>query len=334
MKIKITKIPNNKKAFGGWNNTHGGDFSNGVIQINSGGLHSTNPYDGVQMGVDNQGIPNLVEQGEVVWNDYVFSNRLKPSKEMKKKNKYKGDTFADIAKEIQKESEERPNDWISRNGLDAGLSRLAILQEGIRERKSGNKFDKGGKLNPYSNYTTLTDDSFYTPEYMNFWNWINNNRSDSRAQRWLNRINSEEFGTVGGNIFNFDDIVRLAHDYKRGPVHNAFALAAKEFTDSTDNPDNWKNKIKFRPGNSGLFPEDLEELRNIKPTTTTATPTKAIEESIDTSWKYSPLRYAPIIGNGLAVFSDLFSDPDYGAADRVASMKVNPALIEYSPVGQ
>ena len=169
---------------------------------------------------------------------------------------------------------------------------------------------------------------------MNFWNWINNNRSDSRAQRWLNRINSEEFGTVGGNIFNFDDIVRLAHDYKRGPVHNAFALAAKEFTDSTDNPDNWKNKIKFRPGNSGLFPEDLEELRNIKPTTTTATPTKAIEESIDTSWKYSPLRYAPIIGNGLAVFSDLFSDPDYSAANRVASIEVNPALVEYSPVGQ
>ena len=323
-----------KHADGGPLLTQGGIWSNGVTFIDNGGTHEQNPYDGVQMGVDNQGIPNLVEQGEVVWNDYVFSNRLKPSKEMKRKNKYKGDTFADIAKEIQKESEERPNDWISRNGLDAGLSRLAILQEGIRERKSGNKFDKGGKLNPYSNYTTLTDDSFYTPEYMNFWNWINNNRSDSRAQRWLNRINSEEFGTVGGNIFNFDDIVRLAHDYKRGPVHNAFALAAKEFTDSTDNPDNWKNKIKFRPGNSGLFPEDLEELRNIKPTTTTATPTKAIEESIDTSWKYSPLRYAPIIGNGLAVFSDLFSDPDYSAADRVASMKVNPALIEYSPVGQ
>lgn len=322
-----------KHADGGPLLTQGGIFSNGVIQINEGGTHSENPFEGVQMGVDNQGIPNLVEQGEVVWNDYVFSNRLKPSKEMKKKNKYKGDTFADIAKEIQKESEERPNDWISKNGLDAGLSRLAALQEGIRERKSGNKFDKGGKLNPYSNYTTLTDDSFYTPEYMNFWNWINNNRTDSKAQRWLDRINNEEFGTVGGNIFNFDDIVRLAHDYKRGPVHNAFALAAKEFTNSADNPDNWRNKIKFRPDNSELFPEDLEELRNIKPTTT-ITPAKSAEESVDTSWKYSPLRYAPIIGNGLAVFSDLFSDPDYSAADRVASVEVNPALVEYSPVGQ
>ena len=317
-------------------NTHGGVFSNGVIQINEGGTHSENPFEGVQMGVDNQGIPNLVEEGEVVWNDYVFSNRLKPSKEMKKKNKYKGTTFADIAKNIQKESEERPNDWISNNGLEAGLSKLAALQEGIRERKAGNKFDKGGKLNPYSNYTTLTDDSFYTPEYMNFWNWINNNRSDSRAQRWLNRINSEEFGTVGGNIFNFDDIVRLAHDYKKGPVHNAFALAAREFANSDDNPNNNRNNLRFTPDNWELLPEDLEELRGIKldspkldsPKTDNTT------DTVDTSWEYSPLRYAPIVGNGLAVLSDIFSKPDYSAANMIADVPINPAITKYNPVGE
>lgn len=329
-----------KHADGGPLLTQGGIWSNGVTFIDNGGTHEQNPYDGVQMGVDNQGIPNLVEEGEVVWNDYVFSNRLKPRKEMKKKNKYKGNTFADIAKEIQRESEERPNDPISKNGLEAGLSRLVSLQEGIRQQRKGNKFDEGGKLNPYSNYTTLTDDSFYTPEYMNFWNWINNNRSDSRAQRWLDRINNEEFGTVGGNIFNFDDIVRLAHDYKKGPVHNAFALAAKEFTSSEDNPNNWRNKLKFRPDNSELFPEDLEELRRIKIgspddiTPNNASPTGIVEEGVDTSWEYSPLRYAPIVGNSLAVLSDVFSEPDYTAADRVAGVEVNPALVKYSPVGQ
>lgn len=321
-----------KHAYGGPLLTQGGIWSNGVTFIDNGGTHEQNPYDGVQMGVDNQGIPNLVEQGEVVWNDYVFSNRLKPSKEMKKKNKYKGDTFADIAKEIQKESEERPNDWISNNGLEAGLSKLAALQEGIRERKERrNMYPDGGRLNTYSNYTDLTDDSFYTPEYMNFWNWINNNRSDSRAQRWLDRINSEEFGTVGGNIFNFDDIVRLAHDYKRGPVHNAFALAAREFTNSDDNPNNNRNNLRFTPDNWELLPEDLEELRDIKldsPKTDNTT------DTVDTSWKYSPLRYAPIVGNGLAVLSDVFSEPDYNAADRVAGVEVNPALVKYSPVGQ
>ena len=321
-----------KHADGGPLLTQGGIWSNGITFIDNGGTHEQNPYDGVQMGVDNQGIPNLVEQGEVVWNDYVFSNRLKPSKEMKKKNKYKGDTFADIAKEIQKESEERPNDPISNNGLETGLSRLAALQEGIRERKERrNMYPDGGKLNTYSNYTDLTDDSFYTPEYMNFWNWLNNNRSDSKAQRWLDRINSEEFGTVGGNIFNFDDIVRLAHDYKKGPVHNAFALAAREFTNSEDNPNNNRNNLRFTPDNWELLPEDLEELRDIKldsPKTNNTT------DTVDTSWEYSPLRYAPIVGNGLAVLSDIFSKPDYSAANMIADVPVNPAITKYNPVGE
>ena len=127
MKIKITKIPNNKKAFGGWNNTHGGDFSNGVIQINSGGLHSTNPFEGVQMGIDPQGVPNLVEEGEVIFNDYVFSNRMKVPKAIRQKYKLRDNiTFADAAKKLGKESEERPNDPISKRGL-AAMKRRPLI---------------------------------------------------------------------------------------------------------------------------------------------------------------------------------------------------------------
>lgn len=166
MKIKITKMPNNKRAFGGWNNTHGGDFSNGVIQINSGGLHSTNPYEGVQIGVDNQGIPNLVEEGEVIWNDYVFSNRLKVPKQMKSKYKLRGQTFADIAKNAQKESEERPNDPISKRGLEDIMSKLAMEQEILRDNKVNKKYAKGGKLysgledNPTQEMTMLKPKSY------------------------------------------------------------------------------------------------------------------------------------------------------------------------------
>jgi hypothetical protein len=32
------------------------------------------------MGVDSEGVPNLVEEDELVYNDYVFSNRLKVPK--------------------------------------------------------------------------------------------------------------------------------------------------------------------------------------------------------------------------------------------------------------
>lgn len=156
MKIKITKIPNNRKAFGGWNNTHGGDFYNGVTQINSGGLHSTNPLEGVPMGVDQEGVSNLVEEGEVIFNDYVFSNRLKVPKAVRNKYKLRGNkslTFADAALQMSKESEERPNDPISKNGLEALLGELAYTQEGIREKKAGKTYALGGNLFPYGGDT-------------------------------------------------------------------------------------------------------------------------------------------------------------------------------------
>lgn len=37
------------------------------------------------MGADSEGTPNLVEQGEVVFNDYVYSNRLQVPKAVRKK---------------------------------------------------------------------------------------------------------------------------------------------------------------------------------------------------------------------------------------------------------
>lgn len=127
-----------KHAFGGDLNTNGGDFSNGLIMIGNGGTHEENPMEGVQMGVDDQGTPNLVEEGEVIFNDYVFSDRMKVPKAIRSKYKLrekKGITFADAAKRISKESEERPNDPISQRGLDVMLGELASVQEDERLKK-------------------------------------------------------------------------------------------------------------------------------------------------------------------------------------------------------
>lgn len=141
-----------KHADGGELHTHGGDFTNGVIQINSGGLHSTNPFEGVQMGIDPQGVPNLVEEGEVIFNDYVFSNRLKVPKAIRQKYKLRDNiTFADAAKKLSKESEDRPNDPISKRGLESFMSALAESQEGVRISKElhkarNNKFAYGGSI--------------------------------------------------------------------------------------------------------------------------------------------------------------------------------------------
>ena len=129
--------------------SHGGIFDDAFITIDSGGTHETNPNNGVPIGVDPSGIPNLVEEGEVIWNDYVFSNRLKVPNKVKKKYGLKDNsTFAEAIKKFTKESEELPHDPITRRGMDAIASELAEVQEGERVKKDnsnvGNMFEGGG----------------------------------------------------------------------------------------------------------------------------------------------------------------------------------------------
>ena len=104
---------------------YGGDFSNGQTMYNTGGTHEENPYEGVQVGNDNQGIPNLVEEGEVRYRDYIFSNRLSLSPELAEKynipKKYRDATFAYIAEKMGEESREREYDPISQRGFKTDM---------------------------------------------------------------------------------------------------------------------------------------------------------------------------------------------------------------------
>lgn len=125
-------------SHGGPLSSNGTIWDNGLTFINTGGTHEANPYEGVQVGVDQQGIPNLVEEGEVIWDDYVFSERLKVPKAFKDKYKLKGkDTisFAEAAEKFAEESKERPNDPISKRGRDTMLSLLMDQQEEVRMKK-------------------------------------------------------------------------------------------------------------------------------------------------------------------------------------------------------
>lgn len=129
--------------------SHGGIFDDAFTTIDSGGTHEVNPNNGVPIGVDSSGIPNLVEEGEVIWNDYVFSNRLKVPNKVKKKYGLKDNsTFAEAIKKFTKESEELPHDPITRRGMNAIASELAGVQEGERVKKNnnsvGNMFEEGG----------------------------------------------------------------------------------------------------------------------------------------------------------------------------------------------
>lgn len=122
----------NIAAFGGWVGTHGGDYPTGFNSFKSGGSHEKNLYGGIPQGVDQNGTPNLVEEGETKWEDYIFSNRLKVPKGFSKEYNLKSvdnTTYAKASKRISKESEERPFDKISKRGRDEMLLRLQQAQE-------------------------------------------------------------------------------------------------------------------------------------------------------------------------------------------------------------
>lgn len=136
---------------GGFLSTQGGDFFTGITEINAGGTHEENPNGGVQVGVDPEGTPNLVEEGEVIWDGYVFSNRIKVPKKVQEKYKLgttKDLTFADAVKYAARESKERPNDPISANGLVDSMQTLQQEQETIREAMQAKELAKKMKQLP------------------------------------------------------------------------------------------------------------------------------------------------------------------------------------------
>lgn len=114
--------------------THGGYFApQNYMRINTGGSHEENPNGGVQVGMDAQGIPNMLEEGEPVYDDFVYSDNIIADAEFIEKyklpKKYVGKLYSEIADDIADEAERRPNDPISNKGLEVMLSRLAQAQE-------------------------------------------------------------------------------------------------------------------------------------------------------------------------------------------------------------
>ena len=141
MRIKIISTPN-QKAFGGDLQSHGATWDNGFTYIGNGGSHEENPHEGVQIGVDPQGVPNLVEEGEVLWNDFVFSKRINmPDKDRKlfKLGGNKSLSYADAAIRLSKESEERPNDPLSQASLNKMLTLLSESQETLKAQREQRK---------------------------------------------------------------------------------------------------------------------------------------------------------------------------------------------------
>ena len=209
----LANLERNYAAFGGplfayGGHTHGANFTNGLMFINNGGTHESNPYEGVPISMDQEGNPNLVEEGEIIWNDYVFSDRLKVPKAVRTKYKLRGPkdmTFADAIEKLSKESEERPNDPISQRGLDKILPSFMLEQETLKMKKGetnkGNKFATGGRFgnakDPFDKSINYTQT--WKPAVENFTLEALNKYLRSLGQT---ELNEEEFNTFKNDAKN------------------------------------------------------------------------------------------------------------------------------------
>lgn len=300
-----------KHAFGGDLNTHGADFTNGQIIVGNGGTHEENPMEGVPMGMDAEGNPNLVEQGEVIFNDYVFSNRLFADggllESFNLPKSYDGHSFAAIAEKLGDESKERPNDPISKRGLMSSMSRLQQAQETVRQQtqegQEGVQYAHGGRMGTlfdgfgqYPNHLfTIDDDN--VPEGTMF---------DPISNRYV--FTGYQDSDV--KPLDFGPGITLSGEWVKEPKYMARAAAKRAGYDVGSSLDDYnKNPIKA--------PEKKKS---------------AASKLLDAT----NLRYAPVVGAAIGLGQNLFSRPDYTSANTIleaANQAGNYTPIGYTPIG-
>lgn len=301
-------------SFGGDLNTNGTDFSNGQTIIGNGGTHEENPMEGVPMGMDTEGNPNLVEQGEVIFNDYVFSNRLFADggllENFNLPKSYDGHSFAAIAEKLGDESKERPNDPISKRGLMSSMSRLQQAQEMVRQKnqkgQEGVQYAHGGRMGTlfdgfgqYPNHLfTIDDDN--VPEGTMF---------DPISNRYV----FTGYQDLDAKPLNFGPGITLSGEWVKEPKYMARAAAKRAGYNVGSSLDDYnKNPIKVPEKKKSAVSRLLSNLDD------------------------TDLRYAPVIGAAIGLGQNLFSRPDYTSADAIleaANQAGNYTPIGYTPIG-
>ena len=304
-----------KHAFGGDLNTHGADFTNGQIIIGNGGTHEENPMEGVPMGMDAEGNPNLVEQGEVIFNDYVFSNRLFADggllESFNLPKSYDGHSFAAIAEKLGDESKERPNDPISKRGLLSSMSRLQQAQETVRQQtqegQEGVQYAHGGKMG------TLFDGLGSRSNNLKRANFFLEPTEDNYSYNPFIDMAYTDPDENTYDIYKYGVGITPNGEFVETPKYMARAAAKRAGYDVGTSLDDYnKNPIKVPEKKKSAVSRLLSNL-----------------DATD-------LRYAPVIGAAIGLGQNLFSRPDYTSADTIleaANQAGNYTPIGYTPIG-
>lgn len=296
-------------SFGGDLNTHGADFTNGQIIVGNGGTHEENPMEGVPMGMDAEGNPNLVEQGEVIFNDYVFSNRLFADggllESFNLPKSYDGHSFAAIAEKLGDESKERPNDPISKRGLLSSMSRLQQAQETVRQQaqegQEGVQYAHGGKMG------TLFDGLGNRSNNLKRANFFLEPTEDNYSYNpFIDMVYTDPDENAYG-IYKYGAGVTPNGEFVETPKYMARAAAKRAGYDVGSSLDDYNKN-----------------------------PIKVPEKKKSTVLDATDLRYAPVIGAAIGLGQNLFSRPDYTSADTIleaANQAGNYTPIGYTPIG-
>lgn len=332
-------------SFGGNLNTNGADFSNGQIIVGNGGTHEENPMEGVPMGMDVEGTPNLVEQGEVIFNDYVFSNRLFADSGLLESfnlpKSYDGYSFAAIAEKLGEESKERPNDPISKRGLLSSMSRLQQAQEMIRQSKNtGNKKSFGGGLKSLA--TSLFGSAFDN------YRLAKGNLEFGMFGAPNPYAHGGKMGTLFDGLGQYPNYLLTIDDdsVPEGtmfdPINNRYVFTG--YQDSDASPLNFGSGITP----SGEWVEEPKYIARAKAKRmgyNVGSSLKEYNENPIANSDYkesgkssglSNLRYAPVVGAAIGLGQNLFSKPDYTSANAIleaANQAGNYTPVGYTPIG-
>lgn len=302
-------------SFGGDLNTHGADFTNGQIIVGNGGTHEENPMEGVPMGMDAEGNPNLVEQGEVIFNDYVFSNRLFADggllESFNLPKSYDGHSFAAIAEKLGDESKERPNDPISKRGLLSSMSRLQQAQESVRQQtqegQEGVQYAHGGKIG------TLFDGLGNKSNNLKRANFFLEPTEDNYSYNPFIDMAYTDPDKNTYDIYKYGVGITPNGEFVETPKYMARAAAKRAGYDVGSSLDDYnKNPIKVPEKKKSAVSRLLSNLDD------------------------TDLRYAPVIGAAIGLGQNLFSRPDYTSADAIleaANQAGNYTPIGYTPIG-
>ena len=308
----------------------GDQLAPGLTAINNGGTHEQNPNGGVPQGVDPQGIPNLVEQGEVKTDsNYIFSDRNKPSLEILKAvglpSNLKTLSFAKIAKLISKEASERPNDPISKKGLETQLARLKSAQEMYNQAEFENRMQN----DPVFREQVIAQQQAQAQQQQEQQNQQLEGEVEQQPQGQFTGEDSNVF--VDGSQMNPIKLNRQSNIYNNiyGTIERD--LLNKQFTETNPNnpfndpshPFNLFNmSAKYNQSYNGVSNNNTSINNKIEGTNNKTEGTKK------SGFNITDLMYTPAIANAGILGSLLASKPDYSNADAITGMQLDKVSAE------